>query len=57
VDVDIGNISRFIDDKNCPFGVTLRPENTVFFSNRAMRPEITQQWVMDAAKGIRPRLK
>ena len=54
MNVDVLNHSVFIEDEECPFSVTLRPQNAVFLAHFTMRPEIAKEWILDSVEGVCP---
>jgi hypothetical protein len=57
VDINIPDRAGFIDNKYGSLGFSLRAQNTVLLCDTAMRPEIAQQWIIDAPQAFGPGLQ
>jgi len=57
VDIDIADDPVLIDNKDGPLGVAFGGKDAVFLGDCAVRPEIAEQGVVDAAQTVRPGYK
>lgn len=54
VDVDVADDTGFVDDKDGPLGVAFVRQDPVLLGNRAVRPKIAEERVVDAAQAVSP---
>jgi hypothetical protein len=54
VDVDVADLSSFIDYEQGAFGPAVSPQHAVFLGEGAVGPEIAQEGIIDPAQAVCP---
>ncbi len=54
MDINVNNLTLFINDKDGTFGLTFRAKDAIFFCDCSMRPEIGKERVIQATEALGP---